>query len=152
MLLFLPWLWRILTAGKCCSAIIPADVLDYDPDEDKWTKVGRLAKAIVGHGMSLVPKETADYCVWWKLYTTLWLLIFLLGSFQNWFNTHIIGNKLTRCLYPFQPLPTMLLLYLYTVLQSITQYTVHSITQQYVHSIMYKCLSEAFANRTSRQN
>ena len=40
-----------------------SDVLDYDPDEDKWTKVGWLAKAILGHGMSLVPKETADYCV-----------------------------------------------------------------------------------------
>ena len=40
-----------------------ADVLDYDPDEDKWTKVGQLAKGRNSHGMSLVPMETADYCV-----------------------------------------------------------------------------------------
>ena len=40
-----------------------ADVLDYDPDANKWTKVGQLAKARYYHGMSLVPKETADYCV-----------------------------------------------------------------------------------------
>ena len=40
-----------------------AEVLDYDPDADKWTKVGQLAKARQGHGMSLVPKETVDYCV-----------------------------------------------------------------------------------------
>ena len=39
------------------------DVLDYDPDADKWTKVGQLAQARQGHGMSLVSKETADYCV-----------------------------------------------------------------------------------------
>ena len=40
-----------------------ADVLDYDPDEDNWTKVGRLGKARHHHAMSLVPAETADYCV-----------------------------------------------------------------------------------------
>ena len=40
-----------------------ADVLDYDPDADKWTKVGEMATARYLHGMSLVPKETADYCV-----------------------------------------------------------------------------------------
>ena len=40
-----------------------SDVLDYDPDADKWTKVGQLAQARYSHGMSLVPKETADYCV-----------------------------------------------------------------------------------------
>ena len=39
-------------------------MFDYDPDEDKWTKVGQLA--LGGreyHAMSLVPKETADYCL-----------------------------------------------------------------------------------------
>ena len=40
-----------------------SDVLDYDPDADKWTKVGEMAQARYSHGMSLVPKETADYCV-----------------------------------------------------------------------------------------
>ena len=39
------------------------DVLDYDPDADKWTRVGYMAKTRYYHGMSLVPKETADYCV-----------------------------------------------------------------------------------------
>ena len=39
------------------------DVLDYDPDADKWTKVGEMATARYLHGMSLVPKETADFCV-----------------------------------------------------------------------------------------
>ena len=39
------------------------DVLDYDPDADKWTKVGQMAKGRTTHAMSLVPKETADYCV-----------------------------------------------------------------------------------------
>ena len=40
-----------------------AEVLDYDPDADKWTKVGELATPRYYHGMSLVPKETANYCV-----------------------------------------------------------------------------------------
>ena len=40
-----------------------AEVLDYDPDEDKWTKVGTMTKGRQYHGMSLVPKKTADYCV-----------------------------------------------------------------------------------------
>ena len=39
-----------------------ADVMDYDPVYDTWTKVGQLAKARSTHAMSLVPKETADYC------------------------------------------------------------------------------------------
>ena len=40
-----------------------AEVLDYDPDADKWTKGGELATPRYYHGMSLVPKETANYCV-----------------------------------------------------------------------------------------
>ena len=40
-----------------------SDVLDYDPESDKWTKVGQLATARFRHGMSLVPKETSGYCV-----------------------------------------------------------------------------------------
>ena len=38
-------------------------MLDYDPDADKWTMVGEMAHARYLHGMSLVPNETADYCV-----------------------------------------------------------------------------------------
>ena len=40
-----------------------SDVLDYDPDADKWTKVGQLATARFYHGMSIVPRETANFCV-----------------------------------------------------------------------------------------
>ena len=42
---------------------ILTDVLDYDPDADKWTKVGNMATARSAFAMSLVPVETADYCV-----------------------------------------------------------------------------------------
>ena len=38
-------------------------VLLYDPEADPWTPVGQLATGRGHHGMSLVPKETADYCV-----------------------------------------------------------------------------------------
>ena len=56
--------WHIITGGQEDHTNILAEVLDYDPDADKWTKVGQMAKARYYHGMSLVPKETADYCVW----------------------------------------------------------------------------------------
>ena len=52
-----------LTSGGHDKKNSLSDVLDYDPDADKWTKVGQLATARFRHGMSLVPKETADYCV-----------------------------------------------------------------------------------------
>ena len=39
------------------------EVLLYDPEADQWTPVGQLATARGEHAMSLVPKETADYCV-----------------------------------------------------------------------------------------
>ena len=41
--------------------------MDFDPNANdghgKWTKVGEMAHGRYFHGMSLVPKETADYCV-----------------------------------------------------------------------------------------
>ena len=52
-----------ITGGKALAGEAFADVIDYDPDENKWTKVGQLATVRFYHGMSLVPKETADYCV-----------------------------------------------------------------------------------------
>ena len=56
--------WCIITGGQQgIEGIILADVLDYDPDEDKWTSVGQLATARDHHAMGLVPAETADYCV-----------------------------------------------------------------------------------------
>ena len=42
-----------------------ADLSDYDPEEGKCSKVGQLAKGRDKHAMSLVPKEIADYCVWY---------------------------------------------------------------------------------------
>ena len=39
------------------------DVLEYDSEEDKWTKVGDLPHPRYHHAISLVPKETADSCV-----------------------------------------------------------------------------------------
>ena len=41
---------------------IYADVLEYDAQTPKWTKVGELADARTGHAVSLVPKEILDYC------------------------------------------------------------------------------------------
>ena len=38
-------------------------VLRYDPEADQWITVGQLATARGDHAMSLVPKETIDYCV-----------------------------------------------------------------------------------------
>ena len=52
----------ILFTGGLQGSKDSAEVLDYDPDADKWTKVGQLAKGRYSHGMSLVPKEIADYC------------------------------------------------------------------------------------------
>ena len=57
--------WHITTGGLDKTRTNLADVLDYDPDADKWTKVGEMAKARSYHGMSLVPAKTADYCVWY---------------------------------------------------------------------------------------
>ena len=51
-----------MTGGDSDSGTF-ADVLDYDPNADKWTKVGTMTKGRKYHGMSLVAKETADYCV-----------------------------------------------------------------------------------------
>ena len=42
------------------------EVFIYDPEEGhrgKWIIVGKLAKARYYHGMSIVPRETTDYCV-----------------------------------------------------------------------------------------
>ena len=51
-----------ITGGKALAGEAFADVIDYDPDENKWTKVGQLAMDRYKHGMSIVPKETVDYC------------------------------------------------------------------------------------------
>ena len=59
-----------------------------------------MAQARYRHGMSIVPKETADYCVWWLGNEIILLIIdydfIQFGLFQNLYNTlniHLIGNK-----------------------------------------------------------
>ena len=52
-----------ITGGYTGENQALADVLDYDPEKGKWTKVGQLANGRTSHGVSLVPKETAYYCV-----------------------------------------------------------------------------------------
>ena len=39
------------------------DVLIYDSETNQWTSVGRLSTGRQYHGISKVPKETADFCV-----------------------------------------------------------------------------------------
>ena len=40
-----------------------SEVMIYNSDKDKWTTVGQLGRSRSGHAMSVVPKETAKYCV-----------------------------------------------------------------------------------------
>ena len=40
-----------------------SEVMIYDSEKDQWTTVGKFARSRSGHTMSLVPKETANYCV-----------------------------------------------------------------------------------------
>ena len=40
-----------------------SEVMIYNSDKDKWTTVGKLARSRSGHAMSLVAKETANYCL-----------------------------------------------------------------------------------------
>ena len=39
------------------------DILMYDGNEDKWTKVGDLCRARKIHAMSLVPAVVEDECI-----------------------------------------------------------------------------------------
>ena len=39
------------------------EVLKYDTQRNRWTNVGQLSTTRRNHAMSLVPKETANYCV-----------------------------------------------------------------------------------------
>ena len=39
------------------------DILMYDGNEDKWTKVGDLCHGRVYHAMSLVPAVVEDECI-----------------------------------------------------------------------------------------
>ena len=39
------------------------DILVYDGNEDKWTKVGDLCNARWSHAISLVPADVEDECI-----------------------------------------------------------------------------------------
>ena len=39
------------------------DILHYNGNEDKWTKVGDLCRARAYHAMSLVPAVVEDECI-----------------------------------------------------------------------------------------
>ena len=39
------------------------DILVYDANEDKWTKVGDLCRGRYYHAMSLVPAVVEDECI-----------------------------------------------------------------------------------------
>ena len=54
-------LHELLTGGGRSSTT--KDVLMYDVNEDKWESVGQLPTGHLRHGISLVPMDTADYCV-----------------------------------------------------------------------------------------
>ena len=40
-----------------------SDILMYDGNEDKWTKVGDLCRGRAWHAMSLVPADVEDECI-----------------------------------------------------------------------------------------
>ena len=39
------------------------DILVYDGNEDKWSKVGDLCRGRAWHAMSLVPAEVDEECI-----------------------------------------------------------------------------------------
>ena len=53
----------IITGGVDKKKKVLKDILEYDAEEDKWSKVGDLPHPRYHHAISLVPKETADSCV-----------------------------------------------------------------------------------------
>ena len=78
-----PWTvhsnWWALDIGQSCTILIltPAGgwnypssseasnmVQLYNSEEDKWTTGGHLSTARNDHAMSLVPRNTVDFCLW----------------------------------------------------------------------------------------
>ena len=50
-------------AGGMTDKEYSKDILMYDDNEDKWTKVGDLCHARENHAMSLAPAVVEDQCV-----------------------------------------------------------------------------------------
>ena len=55
----------LLISNACIPGGDPSrtDVLLYDSETNQWTAVGHLSTGRQYHGISKVPKETADFCV-----------------------------------------------------------------------------------------
>ena len=52
-----------MAGGKLENLKISKDILLYDDNEDKWTKVGDLCHGRMNHAMSLVPAVVEDECI-----------------------------------------------------------------------------------------
>ena len=55
----------LLISNACIPGGYPmrTDVLIYDSQTNQWTAVGHLSTGRRYHGISKVPRETADFCV-----------------------------------------------------------------------------------------
>ena len=52
-----------MAGGKTGYSEHLKDILMYDGNEDKWSKVGDLCHARADHAMSLVPAEVDEECI-----------------------------------------------------------------------------------------
>ena len=52
-----------MTGGRPEKTAYLKDILMYDGNEDKWTKVGDLCRGRYKHAMSLVPAIVEDECI-----------------------------------------------------------------------------------------
>ena len=70
------------------------EVLLYNYEENRWTTVGHMSTRRRYHAISLVPMETADYCVWYFYNNNALceLKYFQFGYVSKLCNTLLIGN------------------------------------------------------------
>ena len=52
-----------MAGGKTGYSEHLKDILMYDGNEDKWSKVGDLCRGRAYHAMSLVPAEVDEECI-----------------------------------------------------------------------------------------
>ena len=52
-----------MAGGKLKGSEYSKDILMYDGNEDKWSKVGDLCHGRAYHAMSLVPAEVDEECI-----------------------------------------------------------------------------------------
>ena len=51
-------------AGGYTGSTLSDEVLLYNSEDDEWTTVGHLSAGRNDHAMSLVPRNTVDFCLW----------------------------------------------------------------------------------------